>query len=500
MPVDIQHRLYKTAMDWWIRCRDAYEGTDAVKMAGAKYLPLLGSHHKNKGSYEEYKLRALYFNATGRTVDGLSGAIAQKPPTIKLPKEREELIEDATLKGESLEELIKDVQKEVLKVGRVGVLVDWAADEGVRPFAVVYRAEDIVNWRTSKIKGDEVLTRVVLREAHEDVNPDDEFDIIQLTQYRVLELEGEIGRYEQVVWKRVKNAATGKEEWVPSETYAPMRRGKDLEFIPFVFVGPLGVTTDVKKPPILDLADVNLSHYRTMADLEHGRHFTALPTPWISGGMLQREGMDPSTLSIGSGVAWQLEATGRAGMLEFSGAGLQSLVTAEQDKRKMMAVLGARLLEDGGGPAETAFSVSMRHSGEHATLRSIAGSIEKAMTMVLRWLTWWVGPAVWPEDQKDVTIELNKEFFQAKMDATEMTGLMAMFQSGAISFETLYEQLEKGGRTREGVTAEEEKQAIEKATEESMIRSGLLDEDGKPINPNAAPPEDEEDDEDDDEV
>src|SRR5206468_661127 len=134
-------------------------------------------------------------------------------------------------------------------------------------------------------------------------------------------------------------------------------------FIPFTFVGATSLSPNVDKPPLLDLVEVNLSHYRSSADLEHGRHYTALPTPWVSG-------MRPdSNLRIGAGVAWVLEdPTAKAGMLEFTGQGLQALEKALESKEKQMAVLGARLLEMQPRLQETAEAVRLRHNGDAATL------------------------------------------------------------------------------------------------------------------------------------
>ena len=243
-----------------------------------------------------------------------------------------------------------------------------------------------------------------------------------------------------------------------------LRRGVPLDFIPFVFIGPTSNSATIEKPPLIDLVDVNLSHYRTMADLEHGRHFTALPTPWVAGAAPAVEGQDSEPLEIGSGKAWMLGENGKAGMLEFSGAGLTSLVTAEQDKRKMMAVLGARLLEEQSGSAETATAVGMRHAGTHATLRTIAQSIEQGLTKALEWHVWWMTTLASPEET-DALMSLNKEFFTVKASPQEVQVALAALQAEEISFATFYNILQTGGWAREGITPDDEKKQIEKESE-----------------------------------
>ena len=93
-------------------------------------------------------------------------------------------------------------------------------------------------------------------------------------------------------------------EWQLVETRIPLRLGKPLPLIPFVFHGPRHSLPDVDKLPLADIIAVNLDHYRLDADFKHGLHFTALPTAWVSG-------FDKSaSLRIGSSTAWVTETPG----------------------------------------------------------------------------------------------------------------------------------------------------------------------------------------------
>jgi hypothetical protein len=296
---------------------------------------------------------------------------------------------------------------------------------------------------------------VVIREMHDIPSVKDEFESDDVEHFRILALD-EDGKYFQELWREEDK---GKENYVQvGETIYPQRRGEPLRFIPFIFIGTTSVSPSVSKPPLLDLVEVNLSHYRTSADLEHGRHFTALPTPWVSG--LVQKGAQQKAVSMGSGVAWRLEANGRAGMLEFSGAGLNALVTADQEKRKMMATLGARLLEEQNSASEPTVGVEMRHAGERASLKTIAQATEFALTLALRYHIWWLTTVGSVEELFEVRCEINKDFFKKRMSSDEMRTLMMLLQAEVISWETWYMNLQKGEIARPGVSAEEEDQAI----------------------------------------
>lgn len=464
MPVNTPHRSYTDTLERWTRCRDCYDGGDAVKAKKTVYLPELASHRKNPGKYGEYILRALFYGAMNRTVDGLAGAIMQREPTVKFVPVAEEDPKDITLAGEPLEVFAATVAREVLMTGRYGVLVDMmpeGEEAPPRPYWSGWQTESIINWQTSRVYGDEVLTMVVLAETVEEPNLKDKFVPERVEQFRVLELIN--GAYVQTIWRKPDK------EWQAVAEIIPTRRGDPLPYIPFTFVGPTSVTPKIKKPPLLDLADVNLSHYRTMADLKHGLHYTGLPQPYVAG--LIDNGSGP--LEIGSGVAWVLRENGKADILQADGDLLGALEKDEERLRKMMAVLGARLLEDVASVQETLGAVAMRHSGEHATLRSVTQIIEQALTFAARWHGWWVGTEEEPEEV-DASIELNKDFWAMKMPPQELQALVMALQADAISYETFYAALVKGEYARPGVTADEEKAAIDKETREKAALNAEL--------------------------
>ena len=237
MPVNTPSKEYDAMAPKWVRCRDTYNGSDAVKAAGTAYLPLLGSHKSSDDAkYDAYKARAVFYNGMARTVDALSGGIFQKAPEIRAPDEVLGHLADATLKDESVELFALLAAREVLTVGRRGILIDLAnqpRDVQARPVWLGYAAEDIFSYRTSRAGGDEILTRVVLRERKVVDDPEDKdgFAVKDVEQYRVLELRD--GVYVHNVW-----AADSEGEWVRGPDIVPNRNEQPLNFIPFTLLGP----------------------------------------------------------------------------------------------------------------------------------------------------------------------------------------------------------------------------------------------------------------------
>jgi hypothetical protein len=458
MPVNSQHRDYVATLPQWTRCRDTYDGTDAVKAKGTTYLPLLEGMDNTglTSGYTGYLIRALFYPAMARTVQGLAGLTFAKPPTVQqVPEAMQSEFNDITLTNISLGGFGMLTCLETLITGRSGTLIDMPETPatGARPYWAHYPAESIINWRVRRINGVQMLTRVVLFEVVE-VDGDDEFEPRLQNQYRVLELID--GQYTVTIHIQDKDDKT---KFSVKPARVPLRRGQPLAFIPFGFCNARSITSEVEHPPLVDLADVNLSHYRTSADHEHGAHFTALPTPWISGHKLP-DGQ--TTLSVGAGNAWLLDKDATAGMLEFSGAGLKSLSDLKEEKHALMASLGARMLETPKNVSEAAQTVRLRHAGEASSMAVLADALGQHLTQNLRTHLFWSGM-----DQtvaNKALVSMNPEIMD-DLTADEIRMLVETWQKNGIAKETLYYNLSWGEWTRPGVTFEQEEETIKKEKE-----------------------------------
>lgn len=478
MPIDSPRKEYLLMNGAWVKCRDVVAGQDAIKVKNKAYLPKLGG--QTEIEYQSYLFRASFYNGTARTKEGLVGLVFYKDPDIKVPvvvlKKVEDQLQDVSLDGVALNDFGLQVLDEIIAVGRYGMLLDMQDEETPqaerRPYWVGYQAEDIVNWRVQKVDGKYKTVLVVLRESQEDANPSDPYAAKTTEQYRKLELIHGVGltsRYRQTVWRKEPNKATSYVQVGPDAF--PTRRGQSLDFIPFVPIHAGGITWDVRKPPLLDMVEVNLSHYLTSADLEWGAHWTGLPTPWGVGFPAAMKG---KSVPLGPTAVWQLEGQyAKAGMLEFTGQGLQSLSTLLDRKEEQMASLGSRLIEHKSRPApeETAESVKARNASTHASLRTMAGAVSLALTTMLRWHVWWAGFDV--KDQ-DIAVDLARDFFEQTLSADDVKAELLRWQSGASSFDTFYYAMTKGGRTKPGVTAEEEHAAIEAEDQSKVTMAGAI--------------------------
>lgn len=457
MPVDATNAEYDAHTAQWKRCRDVIAGQDAVHAAGEAYLPKLKDQEQHE--YDAYRRRAGFFNASQRAVEGLVGMVFRKAPVIEA-EGIESLLEDVTMTGVPLGAFSESTLEQVVEVGRFGLLVDFprapavqttvaeAERAGNRPFMSGYPAESILDWKSERINNRMMLTQVRLMESVS--VPKDEFTSEAVGQIRVLELVE--GRYQVRLFRKNE-----RNEWVVFEgPVTPLMNGGPMSEIPFVFVGVRDLTTECSKPPLLDMIDINLAHYRVSADYEHGCHFTGLPTPWVAGYTpTEDEYGKPEKLYIGSTAAWLFpQPEAKAGFLEFTGQGLNALKENLTAKEERMAALGARMLAPEKRATETAETAAIHRAGEASVLASLAICVSRALTKALEIMAEWSGVS------GEVKVELNTDYFPSPMTPEQMNALIAAWMQGAISKETLFWNLQQGEVVREGQSFEEEEAAI----------------------------------------
>ena len=478
----------------WKRMRDCVAGGDAVKGAGALYLPPLMGHQEPRGGlspeYAAYKTRALFYNATARSVDGLSGMVFRRPPITDLPPAAEALTGNVDLLGRTLDDFADACLREVLTVGRCGVLVDHTAAPveapaepagPPRPYLTLYDSESILDVVHETVGGVRRLARVRLREFHEEPSPDDEFAVDQVELVRVLEFD-EGGNYVQRVFRLdlgqdARGEATAT--WEELEQVVPrLPRGATMRAIPFYLIGT-GVAHmpgKIEVPPLLDLADVNLAHYRQDADYRNALHMAGVPTAVFIG--LNKPGPTEEPLKLGAMEGLFLPTPGSdAKYLSYGGDGVDAIRQAMQDLEQMMAFLGARMLAPEKRAAEAAETARIHRQGEISVLGRMSNIVSNQLTNAVKVMLAWAG--VVTTDKQG--IRLNDDFLPSQAAPQLVAEMLKLWQASAISFESLWLFLSEGELVDPRKTAEQERVIIEKEKPEREEEQAELEVEGQRI-------------------
>lgn len=449
----------------WQRCRDAFEGSDAIKARRTLYLPQSEAHDGRE--YGNYLARALFLPVTSRTTTMMLGLAFRKELTIKTPARMASDItthlKDVTLSGDDIGQIASDTLRELINVGRFAIVLAYS---GVlnRPFWKTYPTEDILRREFIRLpSGITTLGRCVLREWRADPEMRDGspreylFDhYLQTDPDEPTRLQYAIQAWREKVDPTRRRGKKDDERFEKvGEPFVPLRMGTPLDRLPIKIATSNGNDRTVPKPMVLDIVDVNIAHYRNSADREHGAYWTARPTPWVTGHTVQRG----TTLRVGGEKAWVIPSeNAKVGMLEYTGKGLGELQSLMTEKEQYMAKLGASMLETRTRQAESAEALRLRSAESGASLADAVFYASKALTVALWLHVWWLYGDAEPLDD-DIDVSINREFVEVKMDPQMLTALVSAVQAGEISYATFYYNLERGSLTRPGISAEEEQDA-----------------------------------------
>lgn len=420
----------------WRMVRDAVKGSEAVK-AGDYILPVNGHDEstENRARNRSRVTGAVYFNATGRTLQALTGVAFGKWPEVELPAGLDYLLDDADGSGVGLVNQSQVVVSDVLQAGRVGLLVDYpsadraasradAVEGGLRATINTYAAEAIINWRTIKRGSQHLLGMVVLSETVEEWAG---FERTEVQQYRELSLgrmtgedEAAAERYVVRIWRASDSGA-----FEVVEEYAPLNgSGQPWKVIPFAFVGATNNDATPDQAPLYDLASLNIAHFRNSADHEESLFFAGQAQVWVTGADDQWiKAMQDAGIYMGSRAIGVAPQGGDVKLIQASA--VSALAEEMARKVELMASLGARLIQP-GLVSKTATQASSDDKTANSVLSIVCDNVSDAYRACLR----WAGEFMRATGKVDFTI--GTDFSGVQFDAQQMAQALAAVQSGKL--------------------------------------------------------------------
>lgn len=463
----------------WELLRDTYRGERFVKIKGQEYLKRPSGMDDDE--YELYLENATFYPMVSRTVGALVGTVFRRDPaTINVPKKLIEKLNNVGKKGESFRTVSRRQARETILMGRYGVLLDRPQGKG-DPYFVGYVAEAILDWKTEMINGRDQFTYVVLMEI-EETEPTSSTGRRFYPKMRVLKLvETPTGyQYEQHIYKNMTgdgsrpnvrtqgggsySDGTGPNSSYPdlggepTEKIVPLRRGTPLDYIPFVMFTPDSATVETEQSPMIDIARMNMSHYRSYAHLEQGRFYTGCPIFWVT---RQNTGSGgDKDYFLGPSMVWELEPGQKAGLLEFNGNGLKFLESALREKEQHAATLGGRFIGvTTASVSESDNQTAMKDRNEQALLLTTTLAMDEGWTLLLKWWAFWED-AKKPDIDK-ILVRFNKDFLLKQAAAREFRAIHQMYSDGILPIEVVFEYLQKADVVPDWLEIDEFKRMLE---------------------------------------
>lgn len=403
---------------YWNMIRDVVLGEIMIKNRTTHYLPRF--EDQTDEEYRAYLQRAIFYNMTARTVNSLTGAVHVRDPIIENLPDSIDLL-NVTKDGQSFNAFAKKMTRELITMGRYGILID-APEEGGDPYFAPYIAEDILDWSFTTIRGRTKVKKVVLREYTSIENSVGTNTIDDFVRVLILD---EDGIYRQRIYP------DGDPTSLSYMEITPLRNGEVLREIPFLFMSPYDFGTDIEKPPILDIALLNISHYQAYAHLQSGRYFTATPV-WAV--FLHGSSNEDTEYKVGGNAVWQFGDQDDARLIEYSGSGLKYMENALDMLEHQIVSLGGKLGASARGTAaESDTSVSAREKGEQTFVHSMLTIMGDGLTALLRELALWHGTPA-----PDLTVRLANDSLNMYMTDREIRAIKSLYETGMIPIESLY--------------------------------------------------------------
>lgn len=404
---------------------------------------------------DAYKARlatATLFPAFRRTVSVMVGKPFSKSLTLgdDVPAQIVEWAEDIDREGVNLHVFCAEMMGEGLAHGLCGVLVEAPKQAGgtgraqtkaeqqqagMRPYFVRVMHRQILGYRIASVNGARSLAQ--LRIAEDATVADGAYGEKTVRRVRVLTP----GAWE--VWEKVEKAtATGADEWRLIEDGTT-----GLAYIPFVpFYGwRTGYMT--ARPPLLDLAYLNVKHWQSQSDQDTILHVARVPILAISGAD------DKTSLTIGGSSAVMLPVGGAMEWVEHGGAAIAAGQESLNALEEQMIQAGAELLVKKPGDRSATESANDAE-GNKSDLQRITEGFEDSLDRALQML------ADYANLGSGGHASLFKDFGATSLSQASGQLVLAMKESGLISGETALAEMKRRGELAADVEFDDEQDKI----------------------------------------
>ena len=322
---------------------------------------------------------------------------------------------------------------------RNGVVTQAEAySQGLRPYLVHLRAEDILGWKTTVVANVTVLSQVRIMEKLSEPDPKDEFNDTDIEQIRVLD------RTDAGVQIRLFRKMANK-TWAEYDE-ARITDMAEIPIVPF-YANRTGFFT--ASPLLDDLADVNIAHWQSQSDQRNILHVARMPllfgTGFPSDGSFVVSAHQATLVdSIDATLEWK-EITGAS-----IAAGRQDL----KDIEFQMETFGLQLTAARPG-AQSATGEALDADKETSTLSMLADALKDALEQALIWMAMYGGLG-------DITpdVAVNKDYGVNMMGAQDMLAMLSAVNTGALSRETFIREMARRGMVRADLDPQDEADRI----------------------------------------
>jgi hypothetical protein len=416
-------------------------GTEYLRDNCEAFLPL--EPREDYSAYLARVNRSVFTPYTQRLLRAAAGLILRKPISVQGdPYWTDVFNKDVDGCGSDLDEYARRLLICALTYGHCHTLVDFPAPTNARslaeeralnrrPYWIEVDPTQVYGWRLDRETSYGSLTQVRIGEKA--VVPDGEFGEKVYDQVRVIEP----GRYRVFRQEEQKKEMQGNFPYPSSfdqsdatAQYELVESGNfSLGQIPLVTVYANKTDTLTSKPPLLDIAHLNLAHYQRQADLIHSLHIASQP-------MLVLEGWDDQTkdMAISVNYAMATQPGNKVYYVEPAASAFEAQSAEIQELQQQMATLGISTLSQQKFVAESADARRLDRIDTNSMVSmDLESGLQKAYNMAADYL------GLEPPE-----VKISRDFDLQRLIGQDIAAMAQLFEDNVIDREEFRDMLVQG--------------------------------------------------------
>ena len=433
-------------MKGWEIMKAVTEGTEYLRENSEAFLPL--EPREDYTAYMARVNRAVFSPFTQRLVRAATGLVLRKPITLTGDPYWTEMFKmDVDGCKSDLDEYARRILMCSLTYGQSHILVDYPAPSGAvslaeeraqdrRPYWIEIDPNNLYGWRLDRESNYGNLVQVRL--AEKAVLPDGDFGekvfeqvrVIEPGKYRVFRKTDQIDE----MYDLADNSYAGEfDAQTTGEEYKEVESGEfSLGEIPLVTIYSGKTENLVSKPPLLDIAYLNLAHFQRQADLIHSLHVASQP-------MLVMEGYDDQTkdLAISVNYAMATQPGNKVYYVEPASSAFDAQSAEIKELQMQMATLGISTLSQQKFVAESADARRLDRVDTNSMLAMVSMELEQKLQKAFNLSAQYVG--IEPPE-----VKISRDFDIERLIGQDITALTSLFDQQVIDREEFRDILVQG--------------------------------------------------------
>jgi hypothetical protein len=431
-------------MKGWEIMKAVTSGTEYLRENSETFLPL--EPREDYTAYLARVNRAVFTPYTQRLIRAATGLILRKPISVTGdPYWTEVFNKDVDGCGSDLDEYARRLVACALTYGHCHTLVDFPAPSGARslaeeralnrrPYWIEVNPTDVYGWRLDREANYGRLTQVRIGEKA--VVADGEFGEKVYDQVRVIEP----GRYRVFRQEEQKLEMQGPFPYPASfdqsdatSEYELVESGDfSLGQIPLVTIYADKTDTMTSRPPLLDIAHLNLAHFQRQADLIHSLHIASQP-------MLVLEGWDDQTkdMAISVNYAMATQPGNKVYYVEPASSAFEAQSAEIQELQQQMATLGISTLSQQKFVAESADARRLDRIDTNSMLSMVSMDLESGLQKSYNLAADYLG--IEPPE-----VKISRDFDLQRLIGQDIAAMSQLFQDQIIDREEFRDMLVQG--------------------------------------------------------